>query len=166
MREIIIELSRNTNKGKAPRPLRFVENENGCWINMSHTKDRWGYGWITRRVDGIKKGISVHRYMYERFNGEIPQGYVVRHKCDNPCCGNPEHLEVGTHKDNMEDKVKRGRGTRKKIIQLDLNNKEIREFEFVTEVSKYGFDPSAVIRVCKGKSKHHKNYIWKYKEVS
>ncbi|SOR54315.1 Phage protein [Yersinia phage fPS-10] len=42
--------------------------------------------------------------------GEIPNGLVVRHKCDNPKCFKIEHLELGTAKDNNDDKMKRGRG--------------------------------------------------------
>ena len=41
--------------------------------------------------------------------GEIPDRMLVRHKCNVPTCVNPEHLEVGTHQDNMNDKVRAGR---------------------------------------------------------
>lgn len=51
----------------------------------------------------------AHRLSYLAFNGDIPEGLVVRHKCDNKCCVNPEHLEVGTQKDNVQDAIKRGR---------------------------------------------------------
>ena len=43
------------------------------------------------------------------YNGEITDGLVVRHTCDNRICVNPEHLEVGTHQDNMDDMVRRNR---------------------------------------------------------
>lgn len=47
--------------------------------------------------------------MYEAARGPIPPGMVVRHRCDNPACVNPAHLEVGTHADNRADCVARNR---------------------------------------------------------
>lgn len=64
-----------------------------------------GYGYIH-----IGNGIQryVHRISYQLAYGDIPDGLVIRHKCDNPLCVNPEHLETGTHKENMRDSVERG----------------------------------------------------------
>lgn len=46
------------------------------------------------------------------FIGEIPDGLLVRHKCDNRLCVNPEHLELGTIQDNVNDREIRGRGSK------------------------------------------------------
>ncbi len=64
-----------------------------------------GYGRVT--IGG--KLFSSHRVAWEIANGPIPDGQVVRHKCDNPPCVNPEHLELGTYKENSGDMVARGR---------------------------------------------------------
>jgi hypothetical protein len=54
------------------------------------------------------KGMA-HRLLWIHLNGKIPDGYLVRHKCDNGICVNIEHLELGTHKDNVNDMIQRGR---------------------------------------------------------
>jgi hypothetical protein len=84
--------------------LRYVEKrENGCW-EWQGARVR-GYGFV--RVGDTSMG--AHRLAYKLWNGEIPRGQVVRHKCDNSICCNPEHLTIGTHEDNIQDIVKRGR---------------------------------------------------------
>jgi DNA-binding transcriptional regulator YiaG len=70
-----------------------------------------GYG----RIDAFgTRGVYVHRVAYWLANPgviDLPRGngLLVRHKCDNPICCNPSHLELGTHADNMHDMVSRGR---------------------------------------------------------
>ncbi|WP_221885021.1 HNH endonuclease signature motif containing protein [Variovorax sp. DXTD-1] len=55
------------------------------------------------------KLVLAHRLSYSLRHGPVPADLVVRHRCDNPACVNVEHLEIGTHKDNADDKVERGR---------------------------------------------------------
>ena len=80
---------------------------NACW-NFTGAVNRTGYGWL--QIDGVTKG--VHVWAYEVSNGPIPSSLLVRHSCDNRLCANPRHLSVGSHQDNMNDKVERGRQSR------------------------------------------------------
>lgn len=77
--------------------------ENGCW--QSHKTDKKGYG----KFYYDYRHYRAHRVAWEIYNGPIPQGLLVRHKCDNPPCANPEHLELGTDADNSRDAVERSR---------------------------------------------------------
>lgn len=79
------------------------EPNTGCWLWTKSTRN--GYGRI--RVNGKKE--SAHRISFLLFNGMIPESMGVLHKCDTPSCINPEHLWVGTHRDNMMDALKKGR---------------------------------------------------------
>lgn len=80
--------------------------ENDCWEWTGGTQSR-GYG-ITG-IPKTRKKIVTHRASYEAFIGEIPKGLYVCHKCDNPPCCNPNHLFVGTQKENLQDMVRKGR---------------------------------------------------------
>lgn len=87
------------------KKIEFEVNENGCFECTSHAFNRYGYPEVSR--NGQKRMMS--RLVYTEMFGEIPKGMVVRHKCDNPACINPEHLTIGTKKDNTMDMVMRGR---------------------------------------------------------
>ncbi|MDR2506585.1 MAG: HNH endonuclease [Candidatus Accumulibacter sp.] len=69
----------------------------------------------SHRYGRIKVGgrdILAHRYAYKLAHGEIPRGMSVCHRCDNPKCCNPEHLFLGTHRQNMGDMAAKGRAAR------------------------------------------------------
>jgi len=72
------------------------------------------WGWNGRTLGGyavinvFEKTIGAHRMSYTIHHGPIPDGMLVMHKCDNKICTNPEHLEVGTQRQNIKDAHKRG----------------------------------------------------------
>ena len=76
----------------------------GCWL-WGGSLDTGGYG----RFNINGKTSGAHRLSYEIKNGDIPRGKHILHTCDTPSCVNPDHLFLGTHQDNMADKVKKGR---------------------------------------------------------
>lgn len=79
----------------------------GCWIWTGTIIGKTAkYG-----AFNIGRGnVSTHRFSWELHNAvEIPDGMCVLHRCDIPCCVNPEHLFLGTHADNMHDMKRKGR---------------------------------------------------------
>lgn len=83
---------------------RVVRPELGpCWEFKVQNSQGYGRIWENHRSRG------THRISFEHFHGNVPPGEVVRHKCDNPPCLNPEHLISGTHADNVRDMDDRGR---------------------------------------------------------
>lgn len=65
-----------------------------------------GYG---RIHIGNGKHVLAHRLAWALHNGADPCGYVVMHRCDNPPCVNPEHLVLGSQKENIMDMDAKGR---------------------------------------------------------
>jgi hypothetical protein len=82
-----------------------VKKTKKCWLWTGH-KDPNGYGRIAMGRELLEKS---HRMSYMIHKGPIPKGLVVMHICDNPPCVNPDHLQIGTNADNLNDSYKKGR---------------------------------------------------------
>ena len=98
---------------------RVIKKE-GCW-GWNRVTFSKGYGKINT---GKRKILLAHRASWLIHNGKIPDGLWVLHKCDNPVCSNPDHLFLGTAKDNSIDCAKKNRknisyGTDRKHTKLN-----------------------------------------------
>ena len=89
---------------------RFIEDRvekipfSGCWIWMRSIGNK-GYG----NVAVGNKGWLAHRLSFSIFNRGLPGGLHVCHRCDVPSCVNPDHLFLGTDRDNLLDSINKGR---------------------------------------------------------
>lgn len=90
-------------------------------IEWTKAKDKSGYGvsWLNGRW------IRAHQKAYIQKNGQIPAGLVVRHTCDNRSCVNPDHLVLGTHKQNSQDMVERNRQAKGSGIGTSVLTEEL-----------------------------------------
>lgn len=79
---------------------RLDRTESGCW-EYTARRDPDGYGMVGSGVSG--RSVRTHRLAYTVLKGPVPDGMMVCHTCDNPPCCNPEHLFLGTAKDNIGD---------------------------------------------------------------
>lgn len=118
-------LGQFTNE-KQPLAERFWEKVNKtdtCWLWTGYLNK--GYGYIA--IDNKPK--PAYRIAYILTNGDIPEGQVVRHMCKNKDCVNPNHLKLGTQKENMEDAIRDGTTLKgEKNHRSKLKEEQVKEF--------------------------------------
>lgn len=130
--------------------------ESGCWIWMS-TIEKSGYG----RVCAGKKPFFAHRVSYEQKYGVIPNGMMALHHCDVRCCVNPDHIFIGTQKDNMTDKVRKNRQAKGiNHGNAKLTEDQVREIKYSSETSiklaaKFNYSASMIREIKNGN-------LWKH----
>lgn len=128
-----------------------------CWPWLKCTQ--YGYG-----ITGIRgRNYKAHRVAWFLTHGRIPKGLLVCHKCDNRICCNPNHMFVGTEKDNIQDMVSKRRGPHgvnthcsklnDKLVKWILCNKGI--IAQRTMARKLGVSQKAVFNILHG-------YTWKH----
>lgn len=84
----------------------YPEPNTGCWLWSGRT-GRDGYGQLHPNKDNDL--YSAHRYSYFIHKGDFDRSKNILHKCDVPCCVNPDHLYVGDQAQNVKDMIRRGR---------------------------------------------------------
>lgn len=104
-----------------------IIEKTGCHEVYSHKTDSSGYP--TARI--ASKLVRIHRHNYQLKNGKISKELIVRHVCDNRMCVNVDHLLLGTHGDNVRDRVERDRSA-----CGESNGKSKLTEEFVIEIFK------------------------------
>lgn len=150
------EIARFWNKVK-------TGNKDVCWEWMAARNEK-GYGIINIRY----KTVIATRVVWTIVNGEIPDGIFVLHKCDNPPCCNPEHLFLGTIRDNAIDMASKGRSRKGKkfwfrgemVVHSKLKEREVIEIkrmldnkETCASISRiYGVTPEAINHIKLGKN--------------
>lgn len=134
---------------------KYTITDNGCWEWFAAHHER-GYGYFfTSKEYSNRKMDYAHRVSLFLYEGIRDDDKEVLHSCDNPCCVNPNHLTLGTHKDNMEDMIMKKRslsGVQKlslsdvdRIMQLRSEGVEVKEI-----ASMYGIDRGHASRVSRG----------------
>ena len=132
-----------------------------CIISPNY-KDRNGYAHYWNTI--TKKAYLHHRVVYAQHNNidlKDMKGLIVMHLCDNPPCVNPDHLRLGTHQDNMDDKVSKGRQSRgashgnhkltdADVIAIRSSSLTLREL-----AKDYGVSHTAIGQIKRGESYKH-----------
>lgn len=141
---------------------KVEKQEGACW-NWFGAKTPKGYGQI--KIPRTRRQVQSHRLSWEIHRGEIPKNLCVLHKCDNPACVNPDHLFLGTKKDNARDMVSKGRhcyGERQGSHKL--SEKDVRSILAMVADGKmsqakiakaFGIGPMQVSRIKTGKRWAH-----------
>jgi hypothetical protein len=99
---------------------KTVMTPNGC-LEKQGCKHKDGYGYLYL----YGKRMKAHRAIYELTNGQILDGMCVCHHCDNPSCINPDHLFLGTQKDNIQDMIRKGRDNKHQKYSDDVKKRSI-----------------------------------------
>lgn len=146
----------------------------GCW-DWKGSRDGKGYGKIRIPGQGHKGNhyIRAHRFSFEIHKRALREGELVLHSCDNPPCTKPGHIRAGTHKDNSDDSVNRGRHTHGALSPhaqiTEKQAKQIRalllEGEFKSDIAKeVGCEYQIVDRIANWETWRHLGPKIKYKK--
>lgn len=137
------------NKTMEERLWAKIAKGDGCWLWTGKSTTGFGYGHLTIS----RRGYDAHRLVYELTYGAIPDGMFVLHTCDNPRCCRPDHLYLGTPRDNMQDRSRRER-TQCKVSHEQAREIRKRSDSGETQVAlaaEFGLHRKSISRIVMGK---------------
>lgn len=107
--------------------LIIPEPNSGCWLWLGAVTgpSKAPYPAIKIRCDGVPKMKKAHRVVYEHLREKIPDGALLCHRCDNTYCVNPDHMFIGSHSDNNNDMLKKGRSFLRGLTRVNLDQKAL-----------------------------------------
>lgn len=149
-------------KRKIPNPLKRllknIKEKDSCWM--------WGNKNLHNMFLLNGKNMGAHRASWILHKGEIPNGLFVCHHCDNPGCVNPEHLFLGTAKDNVHDMINKGRSIQVRgekngscklkeedVFKMREIKKQNFSYQYIAKI--FGMSLSATFSAIKGRSWKH-----------
>lgn len=130
-----------SNRSRTPITERFgryvyLSLNTGCW-EWRGAKNEHGYGVIGKEGGKRSGNIKAHRLSYQIFrHANLAREEFICHRCDNPPCVNPDHLFVGTQRDNVADMISKGRNSKPPVRYGEANNKAKLTEESVLKIRK------------------------------
>lgn len=162
-REFLTKQSEQVRKFCSRKCRMPVHAELRFWTYVKKTKTCWLWtGAVSKAGYGnFDANIRAHRFSWQLHFGPIPEGLCVLHKCDVPGCVRPDHLFLGTNKDNSQDAVRKGRLpkgeqhpqaklTSEQVSEIRLRCRQGEKMRFLATV--YGVCFSQISRIIRCKS--------------
>lgn len=148
-----------------PKPISWVK-DGECMICTSHVSGNTGYPRIYR--NGVYRTIA-RRILFKRHGEQAPE-IVSRHTCDRRDCINPDHIIIGTVKDNTRDAITHGRFARNGIFHYSgktkpwakLNEAQVLEIRALLKTTppriirkQFGINRNSLWKIANGRSWKH-----------
>lgn len=165
-----------TNKGELLKFKKYTINEKGEIKNkktdnyLKTHKNNGSYCYTKLRLNNKQKILLLHRAILSTFKSDEyfkdAQANHIDENKDNNCLANLEWLSPKDNTNHGTGNERRRKNNNKKpVLCYDLNDNFIKEYDSTMATKKDDFDPTCVIRCCKGKQKTHKNHKFYYKKI-
>lgn len=141
--------------------VAITTSNQDCWLWTAQATCNGGYGAINA---GRGPKLRAHRVAWALAGNDLPSGLVLCHKCDTPKCCNPNHMFLGTKKDNTQDMIRKNRNSKPPVSlgerhhKATIADKEIETIRASKDklrvlAEAYGVSVKTIFRIRKGKTR-------------